>query len=151
MTSEYSDIYKRFLMKVTDYDIAGLDEKLALKMMNGWMRSVTAQPMVRKLFQTLTVDDDMEQIEYTLVNPWDEDTDQDYVEELISLGMVCEWVSPKYHSALNTNQIFTNKEQSYYSQANHMSELKGMYEKSQTDFRKLIRDRAYNLSVLTGV
>lgn len=42
MTSEYSDIYKRFLMKVTDYDIAGLDEKLALKMMNGWMRSVTA-------------------------------------------------------------------------------------------------------------
>jgi hypothetical protein len=29
MTSEYNDIYSRFLLRVTDYEFSGLDEKLA--------------------------------------------------------------------------------------------------------------------------
>jgi hypothetical protein len=32
-----------------------------------------------------------------------------------------------------------------------MSELKAMYEKAQTDLRKLIRDRSYSLAVINGV
>lgn len=150
MTSEYSEIYSRFLLRVTDYDIAGLDETLANEMMSSWMRSVLSKPMVRRLFSSISFDDDIEEIEYVLVDPWDDDTDKDFVEELISIGMVVEWVSPKYHSILNTNQFFSNKEQSFYSQANHMDQLKQMYHKSQIDFRKLIRDRGYNLSVFNG-
>lgn len=151
MTSEYSDIYSRFLLRVTDYEIAGLDEELANSMMSSWMRSALSKPMVRRLFSSITFDDDIEEIEYELLNPWDDDTDKDFVEELISIGMVCEWVSPRYHSVLNTNQVFSNKEQSFYSQANHMEQLRQMYEKSQLDIRKLIRDRGYNLSLINGV
>ena len=103
MTSEYSDIYSRFLLRVTDYDIAGLDETLANEMMSSWMRSVLSKPMVRRLFSSISFDDDIEEIEYVLVDPWDDDADKDFVEELISIGMVVEWVSPKYHSVLNTN------------------------------------------------
>lgn len=103
MTSEYSDIYSRFLLRVTDYEIAGLDEELANSMMSSWMRSALSKPMVRRLFSSITFDDDIEEIEYELLNPWDDDTDKDFVEELISIGMVCEWVSPRYHSVLNTN------------------------------------------------
>ncbi len=150
MTSEYSDIYSRFLLRVTDYEIAGLDEELANSMMSSWMRSALSKPMVRRLFSSITFDDDIEEIEYELLNPWDDDTDKDFVEELISIGMVCEWVSPRYHSVLNTNQVFSNKEQSFYSQANHMEQLRQMYEKSQLDIRKLIRDRGYNLSLING-
>lgn len=147
MTSEYSDIYSRFMMRVADYDLAGMDEYLANEMMNGWMRAVLSKPMVRRLFSSIVSDDDVEQIEYELASPWDDGTDQDFVEELISTGMVVEWTSPKYHSVLNTNQFFSNKEQQFYSQANHMESLREMYRKSQIDFHKLIRDRGYNLSV----
>jgi hypothetical protein len=103
MTSEYSEIYSRFLLRVTDYDIAGLDEMLASEMMSSWMRSVLSKPMVRRLFSSVSFDDDIEEIEYVLVDPWDDDADKDFVEELISIGMIVEWVSPKYHSVLNTN------------------------------------------------
>lgn len=103
MTSEYSEIYSRFLLRVTDYDIAGFDETLANEMMSSWMRSVLSKPMVRRLFSSISFDDDIEEIEYVLVDPWDDDADKDFVEELISIGMVVEWVSPKYHSVLNTN------------------------------------------------
>lgn len=38
-----------------------------------------------------------------------------------------------------------------YSQAAHLAEMKELLLKAQTDLRKLIRDRAYSLSVINGV
>lgn len=38
-----------------------------------------------------------------------------------------------------------------YSQAAHLAEIKELLNKSQTDLRKLIRDRGYSLSVINGV
>ena len=143
MTSAYEDIYSRFFLRVQDYDIVGLQEKIVKEMMNGWMKSTLSQPYIRRLFVTLVVDDDVEEIEYTLKFPVSEDEDQDFVEEMIVLGMVEKWLSPKYHSTLNTDQIYSNSEQKFYSQANHMAELKDMYYRAKNDLRKLIRDRGY--------
>ena len=112
MTSEYNSIYSRFLLRVTDYEFAGLDEKLANEMMNGWMKA-----------------------------PIDDSSDQDFAEEIIAQGMLISWLSPQYHSVLNTAQFFSNSEQKYYSQANHMAELKDMYHGAKSDLRKMIRDR----------
>jgi len=39
MTSAYEDIYSRFFLRVQDYDIVGLQEKIVKEMMNGWMKS----------------------------------------------------------------------------------------------------------------
>jgi len=103
MTSEFEDIYSRFFLRVEDYNIVGLDTNLVNEMMNGWMKSVLSQPYIRRLFDTLTFDEDIEQIEYTMKYPISEDEDKDFVEELIALGMVAEWVSPKYHSTLLTS------------------------------------------------
>ena len=141
MTSEYNDIYSRFLLRVTDYEFAGLDEKLAQEMMNGWMKATLSQPYIRRLFSSLTADDDVEEIEFELANPQDESSDQDFAEEIIAQGMVVSWLSPQYHSVLNTAQFYSNSEQKYYSQANHMAELKEMYRGAKSDLRKMIRDR----------
>ena len=40
MTSTYEDIYSRFYLRVTDYELAGQSEKIVKEMMNGWMKSV---------------------------------------------------------------------------------------------------------------
>ena len=143
MTSEYDSIYSRFYLRIQDYDFAGLDEHIAKEMMNGWMKSVLSKPYVRRLFTTLEMDDDIEEIEYEMKFQVSEDEDQDFVEEMLALGMVCEWLGPKYHSVLNTSQLFTNSEQKFYSQANHMTELKDMYHRTKNDLRKIIRDRGY--------
>lgn len=141
MTSEYNDIYSRFLLRVTDYEFSGLDEKLAQEMMNGWMKATLSQPYIRRLFSSLTADDDVEEIEFELANPQDDSSDQDFAEEIIAQGMVVNWLSPQYHSVLNTAQFYSNSEQKYYSQANHMAELKEMYRGAKSDLRKMIRDR----------
>lgn len=151
ITSEYDDIFSRFMMRITDYGFANMDEYLASEMMQGWLRSALSRPMVRRLFSSITADDDVEEIEYEMLEPLDDVSDQDFVEEMLSVGMTIAWLSPQYHSVLNTAQLFSNSEQKWYSQAAHMNEIKAMYEKSQTDLRKLIRDRSYNIAVINGV
>lgn len=141
MTSEYNSIYSRFLLRVTDYEFAELDEKLANEMMNGWMKATLSQPYIRRLFSSIAADDDVEEIEFELANPIDDSSDQDFAEEIIAQGMLISWLSPQYHSVLNTAQFFSNSEQKYYSQANHMAELKDMYHGAKSDLRKMIRDR----------
>lgn len=141
MTSEYGNIYSRFLLRVTDYEFSGLDEKLAQEMMNGWMKATLSQPYIRRLFSSLTVDDDVEEIEFELVNATDEGQDQDFAEEIIAQGMVINWLEPQYHSVVNTAQFFSNSEQKFYSQANHMAELREMYNNAKANLRKMIRDR----------
>lgn len=151
MTSEYSDIYSRFYLRVKDYDLAGMEERLVREMLNQYLKSALSKPMVRRLFDTINMDDDVEEIEYELREPWDEDSDREFVEEVLSLGMVENWASPKYNTTLLTSQMFTNSEQKYYSQAAHLAEMKELLSKAQLDLRKLIRDRGYNLSVVNGV
>ena len=152
MTSDTSDIFSRFYSRVEDYKIAGLSQSVVEEMLNGYLKAVIAQPFVRRLFArgAIEFDEDVGELTYTMRESWDDSSDQDFVEEMIALGMVCQWISPRYHSTLLTSQMFTNKEMSYFSQANQMIELKNMYEKAQNDFRKYIRDRGYGVSLMNS-
>lgn len=143
MTSEFDELYSRFYLRVEDYNIVGLEEKVVTNMMNGWIKSTLSKPYVRRLFDELDFDEDIGELEYEMKLPVSEEEDKDFVEEVIALGMVVEWLSPKYHSTLLTSQMFSNSDQKYYSQSNHMTELKDMYHRAQNDLRKLIRDRGY--------
>ena len=151
MTSDFESIYSRFYLRVKDYEMTGLDEKLVKEILLGYLKSTLSKPMVRRLFQSITLDEDIEEIEYELRNSLDEVSDQDFVEEVLAVGLVCEWASPRYHSTLLTSQLLTNSDQKYFSQAQHLAEMKELYQKSQTDLRKLIRDYGYSLSVINGV
>ena len=148
---ELNEIYSRFYLRVKDYDMVGMDEKIVNEMLGGYLRSTLSKPMVRRLFSQVTMDEDVEEVEFELREPWDEDSDIDFVAEVLSLGMLVAWVDPRYHSTLLTNQMLSNSEQKWYNQKDHMNELKNMYIKAQTDLRKLIRDRGYSLSVINGV
>ena len=113
-SSEFNEIYSRFYLRVKDYEISGLEESLVKEMLNGYLKSTLSKPMVRRLFSTITMDEDIEEIDYELRNSLDEDSDKNFVEEVLALGMVSEWASPKYHSTLLTSQLFSNSEQKLF-------------------------------------
>ena len=148
---EYAEIYSRFYIKIKDYEIVALDEQLANEMLNGYLRSTLSKPMVRRLFSSVSADDDVEEIDFELRESLDTDSDTDFITEVLAVGMVSAWASPRYHSTLLTSQLLSNSEQKFFSQSQHLAEMKAMFEKSQTDLRKLIRDWSYNLSVINGV
>ena len=49
------------------------------------------------------MDEDVEEVEFELREPWDEDSDIDFVAEVLALGMITCWVNPRYYSTLLTN------------------------------------------------
>ena len=108
---ELDNIYSRFYLRIKDYEIVGLEEKIVKEMMNGYIRSTLAKPMVRRVFQSVSIDEDFGEVEFELRDPWDEDSDSDFVEEVLALGMVVSWATPKYNSTLLTSQMFSNSEQ----------------------------------------
>ena len=111
ITSEYNSIFSRFMVRITDYGFAAQDEDLATEMMLSWLRAVLSKPMVRRLFSSIAADDDTAEIEYEMKEPLDDDSDLDFVEEMLATGMVVQWLNPQVNSVLNTSQIFSNSEQ----------------------------------------
>lgn len=161
LSISYDDVYSRFLSLVEAHDLLALvvkyadgdtDDSKAKAMMNEWLKSVKANPRVRKIFATLTFDPAIETIDFELKNPVDDEYDTSFVVEVLALGVAWKWVTPKYQSVVNTAQFFGGKEQSYFSQANHMAELKKMYDSAESNLYNLISSHGYyNNSYIGGV
>jgi len=57
-------------------------------MLNGYLKSTLSKPMVRRLFTSITSDDDVEEVEYELRDSLDDNSDKDFVEEVLATGCV---------------------------------------------------------------
>ncbi len=139
----FDAIYSRFLSKVQAYDLLELTSEDCYEQMNEWLMSVKADSRVRKIFTSLSFDDVGKTVSFTLRNPVDDSNDIDFVIEVFGLGIAWKWIEPKYKSVLNAAQFFGGKEQSFYSQANHMSELETMNKNARNDLYRLISSHGY--------
>ena len=155
MTSvKFDDIFARFLAIVDAYDVASFLEDDARVMMTEWLRTVRSYPKIRKLFSTITIDNEIQTVTYELKHSFDIDdieTDNDYITTLFSQGIAWVWVQKKYRSVLNTNQVFGGKEERFYSQSNHTASLENMHKCAERDLYDLIQQHVcVNNSYLTG-
>lgn len=135
MTS-YDTIFKRFLNKITDYDLPSLPEEDLNDMMCEWLSSAIAN--FTRCKSDLSKRDDK-------TKSFDVDLSA-YEIETLALYMVVAWLDQKINSVLLTNQFIGGKESNYYSQANQLSELKALRDSTFTEARKLPRDYSYVVS-----
>lgn len=151
MTSYYSDVYSCFLRKITDYHLASLEEDDAKNLMDGWFHSTLFEPFVKRLFSSISFNDEEGIVTYVLTEPEDDISDKYYFLEVVSRGMVVKWLEGRLNSITNINQYFGNSDKKFYSQASHLSEVKGLYEVAQGNLRKIIRDRGtFNNDYING-
>jgi hypothetical protein len=146
MTSSYQDIYSRFLIKIRDYEFAGLPEPNATEQMLEWLRSALSQPYIYRIFEsdTFEADDEIAQLTYTLTDSVNEYQDQNFAEELLAYGMTIAWVTPKVQTTTLINQMVTNsKEQKFYAQQSHIVQLRELLADSENKVRSMLRDRGY--------
>lgn len=138
------EIYSKFLQKITDYNFASLDANDAYDMMRGQLHCAVGTPYVSKLFSYMTLEDDVLVLDYELKNSSGQNAiDTDFVTNVLAIGMVIEWLEPQVKSVLHTMQMFGGKEEKFYSQSNHLNELRGLLKDCKVEMRKLIRDRGY--------
>lgn len=143
MTLEYDDIFSYFLGNVSDYQIASLNTNDAYELMVEYLEKTVAQPYIRRLFSSVSLNTEIHTLEFEMSYVVEESADRDFVRSLLAKGMVCEWLRPQVRNKVNLSQMFAGKEQRFFSQSQHISELRAMLEDTDIEVRRLIRDRGY--------
>lgn len=133
MATTYDAIYNIAANKITDPEIALLSSDDLEEMFHDYLISAISQ--FRKCKSDLSDrDDEIRQFNADLL---------DVEKEILAILVVRQWLQPQLYSALLTKQVFSDKEQKYYSQAQHISELRALDETLKLEAQKLSRDYSY--------
>lgn len=132
MTS-YEKIYNRFLARTTDFNLAELDDFSLNEMLKNWLYSA--------IIKTRTSSD---------LSARDEENEafmndlSDLDVELLAMGMTLAWLDQTLNSTELTLQFLGGKEEKFFSQANHISELRNLRADTLREMQQLYTYDTYN-------
>ena len=140
----YNDIISYFLPKVEDCDFIKFSIDDFNLFFTQWLHAAVSKPYVRRLFSSISLDDEIMTMNYEMVYSIDEETDKEFVCEILALGVGVQWLSPQINSTINTRQVYASKEEKFYSQSQHLTELRSLKKDWLKEQRGMIRDRGYS-------
>lgn len=153
LTIQYDEIFDTFLESVTDYHLASLEKSDAYKMMAGWLRKGITKSYVKRLFTTSTFDDETQIFTFELKHPATDETDEDqidFVKGVASKAMVIEWCEPKVNRTTNMVQMFGGKEQKWFSESQHLAQLRELLADTKAELRHELGDRGVVINSYLG-
>ena len=137
----YSTLFSRVLNKINDTKELSLDENDLLEIYTERLHSVVGKPRVRRLFSSISLDDEIQEMTFTLNNSVDEESDKDFVLEILSLGMAIEWLQPQVDSVIHTSVMIGGKEEKKLLD-NHKNMIERL-DSMKKEQNKMIRDYGY--------
>ena len=137
----YSTLFSRVLNKINDTKELSLDESDLLDIYTERLHSVVGKPRVRRLFSSISLDDEIQEMTFTLNNSVDEESDKDFVLEILSLGMAIEWLQPQVDSVIHTSVMIGGKEEKKLLD-NHKNMIERL-DSMKKEQNKMIRDYGY--------
>lgn len=108
---EYDDIYKRALVKINDLDLANYTEEDFRECMTEWLHSAISEPYLRKKFSDFSFDDDLEEINFSLVAPVDDLYDSQFVISTLAKGLIINYFPSKLETTANLAVMIGGKEE----------------------------------------
>ena len=132
MGTPYEKIYERFLNSVSDFNLVELDDHTLDEMLKDWLHKAIVRA---RTSSNLSRDDE----NYVFSNVL---SDLDI--ELLALGMKLAWLDQTLGSTELTLQFVGGKEEKWFSQAAHISELRSLREDTKLEIQKL---HSYNTYV----
>lgn len=141
MTLPYETVFSRTRGRINDPKELSLNENDLLEIYTERLHNVIGNPRVRRLFSSLLLDDEIQQISFELNNSVDKVSDEDFVADLIILGMTIEWLQPQIDSILHTSVMIGGKEEKKLLD-NHKNMIERL-DSMKKELHKMIRDYGY--------
>ena len=140
----YEEIYSKFRLKAEAYDILQYrEDDVSAVFMPEYLHASINKPYIRRLFYELKLGDTVQELTYIMKYSVDDDFDAEFITDILGIGMVIEWITPKINSLNNTQQVFGSSEEKFYSQTNHLNGLKDLKKSLIKEQKNLIKDRGY--------
>lgn len=137
----YEVIFSRFRGLVHDPRELSLDINDLNEIYIERLHQTFANPRLRKKLNKLVLHDDVMLVEYELRNSIDEFSDNEYIANLVSMGMVIMWLRPQIDSIKNTAAFIGGKEEKRLLD-NH-SDMMDRLHTLEVQFDSALRDRGY--------
>ena len=138
----YDVIFSNFLGNITDPVLAGQAESLANEIMVEYLHKAVSSTYVRRLFSSLTLDDDIQVISFTMKKNVDDSADKDFVSTMLGKSMAVQWISPQVQSKVNIAQMFTGSTKKFYSEANHITAIRALKSDMEKELQSYILTRS---------
>lgn len=133
MGTPYEKIYNRFLSRTTDFNLVELDDYSLHKMLKSWLHSAIIK--TRTSSNLSARDEDNEVFESDL---------GDLDVELLAMGMTLAWLDQTLNSTELTLMMLGGKEEKFYSQSAHISELRNLRADTLREMQQLYTYDTYN-------
>ena len=130
MTS-YDVVYSRFLSSIKDFNLIELDDYTLSEMLKNWLHTAIVKT---RTSSDLTRDDEKETFNNDL-------SDLDI--ELLAIGMRLSWLDQTLNSTELTHQFLGGKEEKFFSQANHIEELRNLRADTLREMQQLYTYSTY--------
>lgn len=137
----YETIFSRVRNKIDDPKEMSLNDSILNEIYTERLHSVFGNQRVRRLFSSIQYDDEVQEIEYELNNSVDEFSDDEFVIELLTLGIVIEWLQPRVDSVLYVAPMVGGKEEKKILDGH--KDMIGRLDSMKKELEKKIRDYGY--------
>ena len=131
MTS-YEVIYGRFLNSITDFNLAELDDHTLSEMLKDWLRTAIVKT---RTSSDLSIRDEENEVFNSELSDLDI--------ELLAMGMKLAWLDQTLNSTENTLMFIGGKEEKFFSQANHIAELRALRADTVREMQQLYTYSTY--------
>lgn len=145
MSLSYDVFTAAFLAKVTEYDFIRLSEDNRQTIIDGYLKRALTAFKKNCLYDLFTTaDDDKREFNVDI-----SDDDLDEIVEIVSEGMLIQWMKPLVYRQENLENLLNTKDFTVYSPAELLLRIGNAYTKVQKDYLQLIREYSYNHGALT--
>lgn len=145
MSVPYDLFTGAFLSKVTAFDFMDMKDFERNKTIDGYMKGALVAFKNNCNYDLITTcDDNTREFDIEI-----EDEDLDEIVEIVSDGMLVEWMKPYTYKQENLENALNTRDFTTYSPAELLLRIRNAYESARKDFVQEIREYSYNHGDLT--
>lgn len=147
MVVSYDEFTAAFLSKITEYRFLKLDHDDRQELCDGYIKRSWS-----KFREVIDIDGiERNDAERNIMIPGIDQDNVDEIIEIISDGMVYQWMSQHMHKQENLENMLTTSDFSAYSPAELTHRITNAYEKCRNRFINEVREYSYRHGDLSGL
>lgn len=145
MNLSYDVFTAAFLAKVSEYDLLEMQPEERRETIDGYLKAAVSMFRKNCKYDLFTTQDDVAR-EFTVEIA---EEDEDELVDIISEGMVMQWMKPFLYRQENLENLLNTKDFTLYSPANLLLRIGEAYKQVKKDYIQMIREYSYNHGDLT--
>ncbi len=147
MSVMYDKFTEAFLSKVSEYEFVNLRDFERNSLIDGYMkRAIASFKKICKYDLSTTGDDIIREFDVDIA-----DGDLDELTDIISEGMLVQWMKPYTYKQENLENVLNTKDFTTYSPSELIMRIGNAYATAQKNFTNMMREYSYNHGDLTDL